>query len=194
MHRKLTLTLFVSLFTITLLFGQDTKPQPADNIFNAALKESKTTDKNVFLIFHASWCSWCKRLEKAMQSDELKKIFEDNYVITHLDVLEAKDKVEALENPGGKEIMSKLGGEKSGLPFYAFLDATGKKLADSNVKPKNMNIGYPGSPEEIDAFGKILKATAKHLDDEQFTTVIEYLKKNAPAPTPLPAALPKKQG
>lgn len=184
MFKKLTLTLLVFLFTITLLLGQDTKPQPADNILKAAYKEAHVSNKNVFLIFHASWCSWCKRLDKAMQSDELKKIFEDNYVITHVDVLEAKDKIETLENPGGKEIMAKLGGEKSGLPFYAFLDATGKKLADSNVMPtQNPNIGYPGSAEEIEAFGKLLKASAKNLNDEKFAMIIDYLKKNAPKPT-----------
>lgn len=182
MFRKLTLTLLVTLFSITFLMGQDAKPQPADDILKAALKNSKDTGKNVFLIFHASWCSWCKRLDKAMQSDELKKIFEDNYVITHLDVLETQpDKINTLENPGGKEIMAKLGGEKSGLPFYAFLDADGKKVADSNVMPtQNPNIGYPGSAEEIEAFGKLLKVSAKKMSEDQFTVVIDYLKKNAP--------------
>ena len=185
MFRKLALTLLVTLFTITILMGQDAKPQPADNILKAAYKEAQTSDKNVFLIFHASWCSWCKRLDKAMQSDELKKIFEDNYIITHLDVSETQpDKIKTLENPGSKEIMAKLGGEKSGLPFYAFLDADGKKVADSNVMPtKNPNIGYPGSAEEIDAFGKLLKASAKNLSDEKFALIIDYLKKNAPKPT-----------
>ena len=117
-----------------------------------------------------------------MQSPELKKIFEDNYVITHLDVLERKEKIEDLENPGGREIMTKLGGEKSGLPFYVFLDDTGKKLADSNVMPENQNIGYPGSEEEIQAFGKLLKISAKHMSDEQFASVLDYLRKNAPKP------------
>lgn len=192
MFRKVTLTLFVSLFTITLLLGQDTKPKTADKILKASYIEAKVSDKNVFLIFHASWCSWCKRLDKAMQSDELKKIFEDNYIITHLDVQERGDKIKELENPGGNEVMKNLGGEKSGLPFYVFLDAASKKLADSNVMPENQNIGYPGSDEEIAAFGKLLKTSAKHMGEKQFATVIEYLKKNAPKPTPTPAAVPKK--
>ncbi len=182
MFRKLTSTLFVLLFTVTLLLGQDTKPQTADSILKSSYKEAKASDKNVFLIFHASWCSWCKRLDKAMQSDELKKIFEDCYVITHLDVLENGDKVAQLENPGGREIMKNLGGEKSGLPFYTFLDASGKKLADSNVMPKDMNIGYPGSDEEIAEFGKLLKVSAKNLSEENYSTIIDYLKKNAPKP------------
>ena len=128
MLRKFILTTFLFLFTAILLSAQEAKPQPADNIYNAALKEAKASDKNVFLIFHASWCGWCKQLEKAIQSDELKKIFEDNYVIAHLDVQERGDKITLLENPGGIEIMNKLGGEKSGLPFYLFLDESGKNL------------------------------------------------------------------
>jgi thioredoxin-related protein len=82
MFKKLTQIALISLFTVTILSAQESKPQLADNILTAALKESKSTNKNVFLIFHASWCGWCKRLDKAMQSDELKKIFEDNYIIT----------------------------------------------------------------------------------------------------------------
>jgi len=192
MLRKFILTTFFFLFTAILLSAQEAKPQPADNIYNAALKEAKASDKNVFLIFHASWCGWCKRLEKAIQSDELKKIFEENYVITHLDVQERGDKIALLENPGGIEIMNKLGGEKSGLPFYLFLDENGKKLADSNVMDKNSNIGYPGSSEEIEAFVKLLKASAKHMDEKQFVAVKEYLEKNAPKPASAPAPAAKK--
>ena len=180
MFRKVMVVSALICFSLSLISAQDSKPQQADKILNAAYKEAKTSDRNVFLIFHASWCSWCKRLEKAIQSDELKKILEDNFVITHLDVLERGDKITTLENPGGKEIMAKLGGEKSGLPFYVWLDANGEKLANSNVMSENSNIGYPGSAEEIEAFGKLLKSAAKNMDDKQLETILEYLKKNAP--------------
>jgi hypothetical protein len=115
-----------------------------------------------------------------MDRPEFQKLFADNYVVVTLDVMEHDDK-KVLENAGGDKVMSELGGEKSGLPFYAFVDAKGKKLADSNVMPKNMNIGYPGSPEEITAFEKLLKDTAPRLSDKQRGTLIDYLRKNAPA-------------
>ena len=76
--------------------------------------------------------------------------------------------------------MAKLGGEKSGLPFYVWLNAKGKKLANSNVMSENSNIGYPGSAEEIEAFGKLLKSSAKNMNDKQLETILDYLKKNAP--------------
>src|SRR5579871_6292497 len=104
----------------------------------------------------------------------------DNYVLIHLDVMERGDKKATDENPGADKILADLGGASSGLPFYAVLDATGKKLADSDAMPKNGNIGYPGSPEEITAFGKLLKDTAPHLSEEQRAKLVDYLRKNAP--------------
>ena len=61
-------------------------------------------------------------------------MFNGHYVIVHLTVQENGEK-KALENPGGDRVLADLGGAKSGLPFYAFLDATGKKLADANAMP-----------------------------------------------------------
>jgi len=45
---------------------------------------------------------------------------------------------------------------------------------------KNSNIGYPGSSEEIDAFVKIVKKSAKHISKKDISTIKEYLKTNAP--------------
>ncbi len=103
--------------------------------------------------------------------------------MVNLDVMENGPKVATDENPGGVAIMKTLGGEKSGLPFYAILDAKGKKLADSNVMPKNQNIGYPGSSEEIEAFGKILEKTAPKWKEADRLKLIDYLKQNAPPST-----------
>ena len=116
-----------------------------------------------------------------MGRPEFKKMFEENYVIVYLDVLENSDK-KKLENPDGLETMKELGGEKAGLPFYAFLDAKGKKLADSDVMPKGMNIGYPGSPEEISAFMDLIKKTAPRWSATDQDKLKSYFVSNAPKP------------
>lgn len=177
-----TLIIFLFAFSLGVVSAQDLTPKAADEIMKSAFSQSKVENKNVFLIFHASWCSWCKRLDKAMNSDELKKIFEDNFVVAHLDVLERGEKIAQLENPGGKEFMVKLGGEKSGLPFYAFLNSEGKLIVNSNVMDKESNIGYPGSEEEIAAFANLLKKSSEKLSEEQLGKIVDYLKANAPKP------------
>ena len=181
MLKKLSFSFLFFLISLQY-FAQTVKPETADKILKTVVAEAKSSDKNVFVIFHASWCGWCKRLEKAITSDELKKIFEDNFVITHIDVLERDEKIEQLENPGGRDIMTKFGGENSGLPFYVFLDAKANKITDSNVMPENSNIGYPSAPEEIEAFMKIVKKSSKHLNEENVASIAEYLKTNAPKP------------
>jgi hypothetical protein len=111
----------------------------------------------------------------------MKPILEESFVVLVLDVMESGEKKETLENPGGVKILADLGGEKAGLPFYAAVDPSGKKLADANLMPpKNSNIGYPATPEEIVAFEKFLKAAAPKMKPESQTKLIEHLKKNAP--------------
>ena len=88
----------------------------------------------------------------------------------------------SLENPGGGKKLEELGGAKSGLPFYAFLDAKGKKLADANALPGGKNIGYPATPEEIAAFEKLMKETAPRMTEADRTKLVDYLKKAAPKP------------
>lgn len=115
-----------------------------------------------------------------MNKPEYHKMFNDNYVIVYLDVLERGAKLETDENPGGKDLMKEWGGENSGLPFYVFLDAKGKKLADSNAMPKAANIGYPGSAEEIAEFGKLIEKTAPKWKESDRKNLIDYLIENEP--------------
>jgi thioredoxin-related protein len=169
------------MLTIAIASAQTAKPQPAQEILKAAVKQAESSDKTVFLIFHASWCGWCKRLDTGLEDPGVEPLIEANYVITHLDVLESKEKKE-LENPGGTEIMKELGGEQSGLPFYAFIDSKGVMIVNSNAMPNSQNIGYPAEKEEIAAFEGLLKKSAKHLTDNQRSQIMSYFVKNAPKP------------
>jgi thioredoxin-related protein len=151
----------------------------AEVVLANTLKQSEGQKKSAMVIFHASWCGWCHKLDDALKSKTLKPIMDKYFITTHLTVLESKEK-KADENVGADTLMKKWGGEQSGLPFYTFLDAKGKKIADSNAMPKNQNIGYPGAPEEIEAFMGILKRAAPAMTTEDAVIISEYLTQNAP--------------
>jgi thioredoxin-related protein len=176
----------VSLLPILLLLiafstaGQTGKPDSAQNILNSAVDEARSSKKNVLLIFHATWCGWCKRLEAVLENPEIKPIIDNNYVVAKLDVKERGEKIQTDENPGGIDILEKFEGANSGFPYYVFLNKKGKMIANSNVMPKNQNIGYPGSKEEIAAFVKLLKKTSFRMTDRERNKISKYLKNYAP--------------
>ncbi len=77
-------------------------------------------------------------------------------------------------------MLNELGGAKSGLPFFAFLDASGKKLADSNALPGGKNIGCPATEEEIQAFKQLLRKTAPRLTDDARDRIASRFRELAP--------------
>jgi thioredoxin-related protein len=108
-----------------------------ESILKAASVKAKTENKNVMVIFHASWCGWCKRLDASLNDTTIKKYFDDNFVITHLSVQETQEK-KNLETPGADAFLEKYKGTKSGLPFFLILNTEGNLLGDSFLNGSNM--------------------------------------------------------
>jgi thiol-disulfide isomerase/thioredoxin len=154
---------------------------PAAAVLAKAQAQAKAEKKKVMVIFHASWCGWCKKLDAFLADPEMGKLMKNNYVIVHLDVLESEGK-KNLENEGGLGVMVQLQGENAGLPFSAVTDANGKMLINSNRTQKDpkTNIGYPAAPEEIAHFIAMLKATAPRLSDAERAKIETWLKEHAP--------------
>lgn len=175
-------TLFLSLFLFAASAWAQTPP-PAQDVLKEATAKAAKENKKVFIIFHASWCGWCHRMDSIMNNANCKKLFDDNFVVRHLVVMEAKGK-EHLENAGGKELMEKYHGKGKGIPYWLIFDGSGKLVADCNMRPDGAsldqpgeNIGCPATEQEVAAFVKVLKQTTKLNSDQLAVIEKNFIKK-----------------
>jgi thioredoxin-related protein len=159
MKNKLIFTLLFLLIT-TISFSQKT----ADTILEEAYEQATLEDKNVLVIFHASWCSWCKKMDQNLQDERIKSMIEANYVITHLTVNESKDK-KHLETPGGGSFLKRYNGAKAGLPFWLIFDKN-KSLLGNSYGSDGKNMGSPSTKKEVEDFKETLKKSSKLTDEE----------------------------
>ena len=91
-----------------------------------------------------------------------REVLGRHFEVVWLDVLERGAR-KSLENPGANAVLGKLGGQGSGLPFYAVLDPSGKVLGTSIVPSTGRNTGYPQASGEIEHFLGTLKTGAPGL-------------------------------
>lgn len=145
----------------------------AESILNAAYKKATKEKKNVFVIFHASWCGWCKKLDASMNDSATKKYFDASYVTIHLTVAEqGKNKI--LINPGAEELLIKYNGSDAGLPFFVIQDNKGKELANSFENSKS--LGCPSERMEVETFIKLLQRTST-IDKKMSKIVYDRFRK-----------------
>ncbi len=183
MKSKLLFLLIVP-FLLTYCAPKETDgPLPAEDIVKMAMKQAKKEKKNVIIMWHASWCGWCHRMDTLMNDPQIKEYFEANYVVEHLVVMENGEK-KALENPGAMEMMIAYNGEKSGIPFWIILDKKGELLADSFMRPEGVgldepgkNTGCPAQQEEVDHFITVLNETANISDEGLKKIAGKFLRK-----------------
>ena len=177
------LILALSLLVIAgLSFGSTASSK---ELLAKASQDGAKSGKNVLVIFHASWCGWCHRFDKFLETTEEGKLVKSGLEIVHVTVLENDPKEKANENEGGLDLMAQLGGKDAGLPFMAIMDSkTGKMVTNSMFKmpgkDKEINTGYPGSPEEIAHFNVMLEKGAKKINSKNRAKVNAWLIANAP--------------
>jgi hypothetical protein len=171
----------LSLFVISG-WGQHS-PQSADQVMREAMQQAVTEKKNILIIFHASWCGWCRKMDSSINDRSCKNFFDDNYVIRHLVVDESADK-KNLENPGVYKFRAKYSGGDLGLPSWLIFDKDGNLLADSQMRPDGTNattpgenIGCPATEKEVTHFIAILKKTSK-LDVAQEAAIKKRFSQN----------------
>jgi len=171
-----------SQFLIVLLsfvLATSTKAQQtpsADAVLQEAYAKAAKENKKIMVIFHASWCVWCHKMDSSLNDASVKDYFDKNYVITHLTINESANK-KALENAGAMELKSEWGGAKiQSIPYWVILDKEGKVLADSQIE-SGKNVGCPANEEEVQHFINVLKKTSL-ITNEQVASVEKRFREN----------------
>jgi thioredoxin-related protein len=161
---KFTFNTIAFSFLFSLAVQSQPSPLSAEEILKEAYQTADKEKKKVFIMFHASWCGWCHKMDKSMNDEACKKFFDDNFVIRHLVVNESIDK-KNLVNPGAEELIKKYHGEEQGIPFWLVFDKQGKLLADSKIRVEGAgpetgeNTGCPATEREVEYFIAVLQKT-----------------------------------
>lgn len=172
--------LFSLLLSGLLVYTGHAQVVPADEQLKDACAKAGKENKNVFVMFTASWCGWCHRMKNSMSDGEVKSYFDASFIPLYFVVDESADK-KNLETPGAQDFRTRFGGNNQGIPFWLVFDKDGNLLADS-MKPDGspngkINSGCPAEPEEVDYFISVLKKTTK-LDKEQLEKIEKRFRKN----------------
>ena len=86
-----------------------------------AIASAKKENKHVFIQIGGNWCGWCIAFDKKVnESDELKKIFNENYVVYHLNYSQENTNSEVLKELGFPQ--------RFGFPVFVILDSDGNRL------------------------------------------------------------------
>lgn len=170
-----------------LLLGFSAPAQPlrpsVEEVLKMATEQAQVADKHIMLIFHASWCYWCHKMDSSMNDPVCSKLFTDNYIITHLVVDESIEKKD-LENPGASDYRDQQGGKDQGIPYWLVLDKKGGVIANSRILPSvgdpslpGDNVGCPASEKEVNWFIQVLQKTSR-LNASQLDVIRKRFRKN----------------
>lgn len=171
------------LFLCLVKSNAQQAPASSDEILKEAYQHAAKENKKVFIIFHASWCGWCHRMDSSLSDKTCKQFFEENFVIRHLVVFESKGK-KNLENPGALELLTKFKGNEDGIPYWLIFDKNGNLLADSKIRAEGAgldaegdNSGCPATKEEVEHFIGVLKKTTS-LNQEALAIIEKRFRQN----------------
>jgi thiol-disulfide isomerase/thioredoxin len=139
------------------------EPPDAEELLADALAQAKREDKRVLVQQTGAFCGPCLLLSRFL--DRHKGKLAKDYV--HVKIDESRwhngtPVIKRLRTPEGRSI-----------PWMAILDADGRVLITSDA-PEG-NIGFPVAAEEIEHFLKMLAATARHLDEADFSELRKAL-------------------
>lgn len=154
---------------LAFLTEHQAPPLEASKLREAAFARAKAEGKLVFLHFGAPWCGWCHKLEGWMEREEVAPLLAKAFVDLKIDTDRMKGGAEMLTS----ERAAAGNARDGGIPWFAFLDPSGKQVATSE-SPEG-NTGFPYQPAEVAHFVAMLEKVHPKLSDADIQTLRESL-------------------
>ena len=156
----------------------------AAHLLMAAEATAGRQQKNVLLLFSASWCGPCHRLQSFLVDPAVRPIFDSHFV--KLVVVHGERSNDTLhqDTPGADQLLDSLHDADTSLPLIVMLTSSGKVIADS-VHPVygrrdiRANVGYPDSPSGIDWFLEMLRRAAPSLTVNESAAIQNWLRQHS---------------
>ena len=162
----------------------DRDTRTADCLLKAAEATARSQQKNVLLMFSASWCAPCHRLQSFLVDPTIRPIFDRYFVKLIVISGERPDDTRHQNTPGAEQLLESLHDTDTNLPLVVMLNSSGKVIVDSVrpvLGPRNLhaNIGYPESPTGIDWFLEMLRRAAPSLTSNERSTIQKWLRQHS---------------
>ena len=142
-----------STFLVSLLFVLIAQPlfaqENASDILGKAYVQAKEENKNVFLIFHASWCGWCKKMDAfTFQDPKLIEYINDQFYAVKLN---AENTNRTFEFMGKKYSEAQMAAAMRVQSFPNFV------IIDPTLKNITQLPGYREPDQFLEGLGYIVK-------------------------------------
>jgi thioredoxin-related protein len=156
----------------------------ADRLLKEAEATAHSQQKNVLLMFSASWCGPCHMLQSFLVDPAIRPIFDRYFVRLVVIHGERPNDTRHQDTPGADQLLDSLHDTDTSLPLIVMLSSSGKLIVDSVrpvYGPRNIhaNIGYPESPTGIDWFLEMLRQAAPSLTSNESLTIQNWLRQHS---------------
>lgn len=159
----------VPFFLFTSLFSFSQQGRPANELFEEAIAKAKKENKNVFVIFTATWCSPCKYLKRGIKDVYNVQFFDKNYVLLEL-YSSTLDRKKGLVNEGAKNLLATYKGDTTAIPYWLIVNPYKKKLYGE--------LGFSENTPDLKRFINVIKKTSR-LNQSELDMILERFRQIA---------------
>jgi hypothetical protein len=144
-------------------------PATAAAALSEASAQAAADGKRLLLIFHASWCVYCRLFDMLLKDRQAGSVMARHFDVLHMRAQERKPDMQAQQLAGADDVYHRYAPAGTGLPYMVVLGEGERKVADSMIGGDN--FGFPVEPQELDAFDAMIRAGAPDITAAELRTL-----------------------